>query len=124
MASDLTYADFILEFPDHATSDTGRQAEIVRALDNAEYSVHRTTWGDRADFGVMYMAAHNLAMKGRTAKHGGGGSGPVSSRSTEAASVGYGQVTDGANSVYMTTPYGVEFVRQMRQLMLTPLVAS
>ena len=125
MASDLTYALFIARFPGFTDADSSRQTEIQYALDDAELSVHRATWGDTADLAVMLLAAHDLTEKGRTDQHGGGGAGAVTARTVGPGVVGYGDPKQGKSSdEYRTTPYGVRYLRLRRQLVITPLGSS
>lgn len=125
MASNLRYADYILEFPDQASNKAEDQARINRALDKAERDVHRDTWGDSADDGVLYAAAHNLAMNARKSKHGAGAAGPTTARTSGDNVTGFATLgRTREDATFASTNYGAEFLRMRDQLDLGPLVAS
>lgn len=125
MASSLTYEDYILEFPDQASNVTGHQVQIQRALNKAERDVHRPTWGDYADDGVMYAAAHNLSLKARKSKHGAGAVGSVTARTTGQNVTGFSTLgRTREDATWAATNFGAEFLRMRDQLDLGPLVAS
>lgn len=125
MASDLTYDDYILEFPDQATNVTAEQNFIKRAVDKAEREIHRPTWGDYADDGVLYAAAHNLAMKARMSKHGAGAAGPTTARTSGENVTGFATLgRTREDATWASTNFGAEFLRMRDQLDLGPLVAS
>ena len=55
----VTRASFIVMFPEFTNSNT---ALVEAHLASAALEVDTEVWGDKADTGIMYLAAHRLAL--------------------------------------------------------------
>jgi hypothetical protein len=80
-------------------------ATVTAAIEEAGRRVSSTAWGDLADDGVRYLAAHILAqdLAGSAAAPG-----PLVSRSLDGASANYA-VKDAGSTETGGTPYGRRF---------------
>lgn len=105
----ITPADMKLEFAaDFANED---DAVLQRAIDRA-YRQIGDAWGDLADDGALYLAAHLRTLAKRGSK---GASGAVQSKKVGEVSVTYAAPVASASSG-SSTPYGMEYERMIMTL--------
>jgi hypothetical protein len=97
-------------------------AELQTWIDEAELNVCRDAWGDRADDGVSYLAAH-LAVTFGAAAHSGvaGASGPATSVRVDQLATTYAVGDVFKNSDLGTTKFGRRFL-SMRSLIFAARV--
>jgi len=126
----VTYASFIILFPEFTTSDSGEQARITTYIAAAVLDVSTDSWGGKADLGISYLAAHRLALANRTKETGVSasvGAGPVIDAKAKNLSVKYGNpVSVGSNTPFYSaglasTPYGLVYAEMRSTLSITPL---
>lgn len=83
----LTLDSFLAKFPEFNSSPT---AYVQRAIDDAVNGIAADVWGDQADEGTAYLAAHKLAS----------GPGGLNVR-TESKETGYARTVYGAQYLDM-----------------------
>lgn len=57
-----TLADFLAQFPEFVNTNTAQPALVTAMLAAADLEIDRDVWGDKADQGQMYLAAHKLSL--------------------------------------------------------------
>ena len=124
----VTYASFIILFPEFTTSDSGEQARITNYIAAAVLDVSSDSWGGKADLGISYLAAHRLALANRTKETGVSasvGAGPVIDAKAKNLSVKYGNPVSANTPFYSaglaSTPYGLVYAEMRSTLSITPL---
>ncbi len=122
MAVDVT--GFRTRFPEFASTADYSDARVQLALDDAALQINRSLWGNKADLGTYYLAAHALVVND-SAFDSGGGSGPVTQESVGQVSRSY--AAPGASEVEAMgdlawTKYGKLYWRLKRQILGTPVV--
>lgn len=93
---------------------TASAAELQIWIDEAELNVCRDAWGDRADDGVSYLAAHLYTGFGPNS--GAGSSGPATSKRVDQISVSYAVGTRFTESELGSTKYGRRFLTLLRSI--------
>jgi hypothetical protein len=113
------------------------ESVVLSAIAKAEKRIARELWGERADDGVILLAAHILyanhlinntpAMGSSSNTSAGATAGPIQSMNVGPLSVSYGAsagVTSASgedafrNDVLGTTPWGKQFIEMRSELML------
>lgn len=112
----MTPAEFTTRFPEFVAVDPAR---IQTYLDDAALSVNASLWGNKADLGIAYLAAHLLTLDNRG---GNGASGPVTSEKVGDLQRNYAAPQGSLDPVYSTTNYGIQFIRLRRSILISPLV--
>ena len=130
----VSYATFVLMFPEFATADVDEQSRITSFITSSFLEVNADAWGVRVDQGISYLTAHRLAMANRTKDSGNdgmSGAGPVISAKVDKLAVAFGisggSVAGGSTGVLNgleATSYGVEYNRMRSTLSITPLLLS
>ena len=121
----LTYTDLIVPYSEFAagTGQVDRIAQIDYWIQVAGREINTTVFGDQADFAVLSLSAHMIAMADRNNKAHQGGAGPVTAKTTGESIISYGQVRGGDGySQYRTTSYGMTYLQILLNLDITPLV--
>lgn len=107
--------------------------QITTRITLAESFINRAVWDtaasggeDKGDNGVLYLAAHFLAVDLRSTV---AAAGPVMSEAAGGLSRGYGFAVRGAKvtvneSLLMRTIYGQRYMQLKRSLLLSPLVVN
>lgn len=103
-------------FPEFAAETDSR---VDRFIDVAGLSVAEGPWGNMADTAKIYLTAHLLAMANRGQS---GASGPVTGEKVGDLSRNYADMTSVFKNELAATPYGVEYLRLRRQVLVTPMV--
>jgi hypothetical protein len=126
----VTYASFVLRFPEFATTDSVEQDRITDYINSAALDVNSDAWGSKVDLGVSYLAAHRLALANRTKASGGAstGSGPVTDAKSGKLEVSFGSTIQSGQSLaemgLASTTYGMVYAEMRSTLSLTPIVAT
>lgn len=116
----MTSADFLAKFPEFKKVEL---TLIELSLDEAKLQVVKKIWGRFYEVGVLYLAAHILAMKGALSADAGANPQPlreVSSKAVGALSIGYASGKTGFESEfgsYYLTKYGQRFL-ELKKLIL------
>lgn len=98
-----------------STSAAATQATVLASVDA---QINATQWGDLADFGRLYLAAHLGTV---TARGGNGPGGPVASEAVGDLSRSYANFSPmGSDALLDSTPYGKEY-RRLRRLLSSSL---
>lgn len=100
----LSVSDFKTDFPEFQSVDNG---VVTRFINKAELRVNRTEWGNKADDGVGYLAAHLLK---RMQQGDGAAAGPVSSERVGDINVSYGVSEDFKDRELASTVYGRQYL--------------
>lgn len=107
----IVWADVTAIAPE-LTEDAVALATRTKILAAVDRQVNASTWGDNADDGKMYLAAHLATISGQG---GTGPSGGVAGESYGDVSIQYNAGTPPANaSDYAATTYGREYYRLLR----------
>lgn len=120
MAVDLT--GFRTRFTEFASTATFPDATVQLALDDAQLQINRCSWGNKADLGTYYLAAHSLLVNAPTYTNVITGAvtgetvGSVSR--TYAGPLGYLQEMGD----FAWTKYGILYWRLKRQIVASPVV--
>lgn len=101
----LTWAEVILVAPELAGLSVNTQNAI---LANVARQVNATAWGDKANDGMVYLAAHLGTLTKRK------GAGPVTMEKLGAMERGYGMIP--GHDALALTAYGVEYERMIKLL--------
>jgi hypothetical protein len=112
----MTPAEFKERFPEFSAVADPR---VQMFLDDAALSVNVSLWGNKADLGIAYLAAHLLTMDNRG---GNGASGPVTSEKVGDLQRSYAAPQGTLDPVYAATNYGIQFLRLRKSIMISPLV--
>lgn len=113
-----TTAEFRARFPEYA-SDPPTDATIAIYIADANLFVDETAWGAKYNLGVMYCAAHLLALALESAGGSAGGvSGAVASRTVDGTSISYtnAQPKDQSEAWYNSTIYGQRYLNMRATL--------
>lgn len=114
-------ASFIVRFPEFASVDSDR---IQLFLDDASLMINTAYWGDKADLGQSYLAAHYLVLGSKTEAGSSAPTGAVASRSVDGVSISYANPTinDGSAAYYMSTAYGQRYLAIRKTLGIPAIV--
>lgn len=121
MAVDL--AGFRTRFPEFVLGTYG-DARVQLALDDAALQINVGLWGNKAELGQYYLAAHALSFD--TGYGIGLGSfGPIASETVGSVSRTY--ATNGAygsayDADFLLSKYGMLYLRLKRTILATPVV--
>lgn len=124
----VTYTTLVALFPEFTTVDVDEQARITTYISNASLEVNATSWSDKRDIGVSYLAAHMLSMANRSKDSGGGvvASGALSEATVGKLKVKFAVPITGQTAFpsqgLSSTNYGIEYFRLRSTLSITPLV--
>ncbi len=103
----ITWADVLLIASELSTTATATQNAILEDVDR---EVDDGAWGEFANKGKKYLAAHLATI---TAQSGAGGAGPITSETLGPMSRSYASAADTGNSL-TSTRYGMEYLRILR----------
>ncbi len=104
-------------FPEFSSENDSR-VELFIGI--AASQIGSDAWGTLTDPATAYLAAHSLAMANRL---GSGAAGPVTAEKVGDLSRNYGDLSSKLDSVELSsTPYGLEYLRMRRQVLVTPMV--
>lgn len=108
----MTWADVVALAPALASLAVARQTQILAEVDN---EVSTDAWGDYAEAGKRYLAAHKGTVTVLSDAGSGGGAalGPITSESLGPMSRSYGTIGDSTSvdAELSRTSYGREYIR-------------
>ena len=105
----ISLSDIQARFPGVFDSVSPTLGGLVIA--EAALFVHESKWGDYYGLGMLYLAAHLLALTTEASGGGSGGGGPVSSKSVGDVSISY--ATGAFSSIeasLASSPYGLRYI--------------
>lgn len=108
-------ASFKIRFPEFEPIPDIR---VEMFIDDAVLELSESSWGDRYDVGVYYLAAHLLAMGSETAAGNPSGIVPISGGSADGLSTTFSRSpsTSMTQEYWQSTSYGREYMRLKRTL--------
>ena len=107
----VTPAGFKILFPEFGIQPNAR---VQIFLDQADACVNNSAWGQRADAGIQYLAAHLIATL--DGDESAAGSGVVTQKKVGEVSASYGFGQKQLDSAYASTKYGRIFVEMQRKV--------
>jgi hypothetical protein len=119
MAACPTVTDFRVRFPEYSDIATYTDLTIQYWLDDACLHLSEDSWGECWRTASVYYAAHQLTLSLQRQAQAASGSistsaaGAVTSSSADGLSISFGSPsTAGSNaeSIYLSTPYGQQFL--------------
>jgi hypothetical protein len=122
MAADV--AGFRARFAEFSDETAFPDSRIQIALDDAALQINRGLWGNKADLGTYYLAAHELTLNDPAFSVATGG-GAITSETVGSVSRSYSapsQAQQEQMGTYSWTKYGLRFWALKRQILGTPVV--